>query len=122
MQEPVQIAFHGVDHSPAVEARIREKVAKLDHLFDRATACRVVIEHLHRSRSNLTAKDQPFRVSVELDVPGATLVAGKDSKSPDTVKAHADINAAIADTFGIMERRLKEYVDRRWRDHRAKAS
>ena len=122
MQVPVQIAFHGVDHSEAVEARIREKVTKLDHLFDRATACRVVVEHLHRSRSNLSTKDQPFRVAVELDVPGATLVAGKDSKAPNEVKAHTDINAAIAATFSTMERQLKEYVDRRWRDHRAHAS
>ena len=121
MQVPVQIAFHGVDHSEAVDSRIREKVTKLDHLFDRATACRVVIEHQHRSRSNLSTKDQPFRVAVELDVPGATLIAGKDSKGPEAVKAHTDINAAIAATFANMERQLKEYVDRRWRDRRVRA-
>ena len=122
MQVPVQIAFHGVDHSEAVETRIREKVSKLDHLFDRATACRVVVEHLHRSHSNLTTKDQPFQVAVELDVPGTTLVAGKESKGPDAVKAHTDINSAIAATFSTIERQLKEYVDRRRRDHRARAS
>ena len=29
MQIPLQITFHGVDHSDAVETRIREKVAKV---------------------------------------------------------------------------------------------
>ncbi len=43
MQIPLQITFHGIDHSDAVETRIREKVAKLELLFDRITSCRVVI-------------------------------------------------------------------------------
>ena len=33
MQIPVQISFHGIDKSDAVETRIREKVSKLEQFF-----------------------------------------------------------------------------------------
>lgn len=110
MQVPLQIAFHGVDTSAAVEARIREKVAKLEHFFDRITGCRVVVGRVHRPASNLSTKDQPFHVSVVVEVPGAELVAGRD---PKDATGHQDINAALADSFSAVERQLKSYADRR---------
>ena len=113
MQVPPQIAFHGVDSSPAVETRIREKVAKLEHFFDRITACRVAVERIHRPTSPLSTKDKPFHVSVVLEVPGAELVAGRDPKDPSRQKNHQDVNAAIADAFQAIERQLKTYTQRR---------
>ncbi len=110
MQVPLQIAFHGVDTSAAVETRIREKVAKLEHFFDRITGCKVVVGRIHRPSSNLTVKDQPFHVSVVVEVPGAELVAGRD---PKDAKGHQDINAALADSFSAVERQLKTYAERR---------
>ena len=58
MQIPLQITFHGIDHSDAVEERIREKTAKLEQIFDRITSCRVVIEHHHRNSSSLHHKGE----------------------------------------------------------------
>jgi putative sigma-54 modulation protein len=113
MQVPLQIAFHGVDTSNAVETRIREKVEKLEHFFDRITGCRVVVERLHRARTTLITKDQPFHVSVVLEVPGSELVAGRGPKDPVVQKDHQDINAAIHDAFAAIERRLKDYAKRR---------
>ena len=122
MEHPLQIAFHGVDTSPAVETRIRDKVAKLERYFDRIIGCRVVVEHVHRSHSNLKTTDQPFHVSVVVEVPGEELVAKRDPKDRSLQKGHEDINVAIQDAFDTMERRLKDYVDRRWRDKRVRAS
>jgi putative sigma-54 modulation protein len=110
MQVPLHIAFHGVDTSAAVETRIREKVAKLEHFFDRITGCRVIVGRIHKATSTLSTKDQPFHVSVVLEVPGAELVAGRD---PKDAKGHQDINAALADSFSAVERQLKSYADRR---------
>ena len=118
MQTPVQIAFHGIDKSDAVESRVREKVAKLEQFFDRITSCRVTIEQHHRSRSELTHKDEPFHVSIFLGVPGDELVVKRDPKDPDALKNHQDVNVAVRDAFETMERRLREYVRRRWRDAR----
>lgn len=118
MQIPIQITFHGIDKSDAVETRIREKVSKLEHFFDRITACRVVVERHHSSRTNLTTKNQPFHVSIILEVPGEELVVKRDPKDEDALKDHRDINIAVRDAFATMQRRLKEYVAKRWRDGR----
>ncbi len=121
MQTPVQIAFHGIDTSEAVENRIYDKVAKLEHYFDRITSCRVTVERHHRSRSNLEVNDQPFHVSIVLGVPGEELVVKRDPKGP-ALKNHGDIQIALRDAFSTMERRLKDYVQRRWREPRHAAA
>ena len=118
MQIPVQISFHGIDKSDAVETRIREKVSKLEQFFDRITGCRVVVERHHRSRNNLTAKDQPFHVSIVVEVPGEELVVKRDPKDFAALRDHQDVNIAVRDAFVTMQRRLKEYVSRRWRTSR----
>ncbi len=119
MQNQVQISFHGLDHSDAVENNVRERVAKLDRLFDRITACRVVIESEHQAHSQLNPTHKPFHVSVKLSVPGDQLFVKNDKKVED----HDDVNIAVRDVFTTMERRLKDYVRRRWYDarHRAEA-
>jgi|DEB0MinimDraft_6_1074348.scaffolds.fasta_scaffold91544_2 putative sigma-54 modulation protein len=109
MQVPVQIAFHGLDKSDAIEVKIRERVAKLEHFFDRITGCRVVVEAHHRSHSNLNTNDQPFHISIHLSVPGEDLVVRRD---PKDTKANEDINVAIRDSFDTMERRLRDYTTR----------
>ena len=118
MQVPVQISFHGLDKSDAVETRIREKVSKLEQFFDRIIGCRVVVEKHHSSRTNLVTKDQPFHISIVVEVPGEELVVKRDPKDPDALKDHQDINIALRDAFATMQRRLKEYVAKRWHDAR----
>lgn len=109
MQVPLQIAFHGLDHSDAVEARVREKVDKLSQYCDRITSCRVVIEVHHRNVSNLHRKGEPYHITVTCKVPGDELVVRRDPKDP---KAHEDISIALRDAFATMERRVKDYTER----------
>ena len=40
---PLEISFRDIDHSPAVETRIRKEAAKLHRFHQRITACRVVV-------------------------------------------------------------------------------
>ena len=118
MQTPVQIVFHGIDKSDAVEDRIRDRVSKMELFFDHIISCRVVVERHHHSHSNMNVKDQPFHVSIMLGVPGDELVVKRDPKSPGRIKKHEDVNLAVSNAFATMERRLKEYVRKRWRDTR----
>lgn len=117
MQVPVQISFHGLDKSDAVETRIREKVAKLEQYFDRITGCRVVVERHHRS-GHASATGQPYHVSIILEVPGDELIVKRDPKRDDSLKDHEDIQIALRDAFAAMGRQLKDYVAR-MRDRRA---
>lgn len=112
MQVPVQISFHGLDTSEAVETRIREKVAKLETYFDRITGCRVVVERHHRTK-HANTNGQPYHVSIILEVPGDELVVKRDPKSEGGLKDHEDIQIALRDAFAAMERQLKDYVRRR---------
>jgi len=112
MQVPVQISFHGLDKSEAVETRIREKVAKLEQYFDRITACRVVVERHHKTNHASNA-GQPYHITIILEVPGDELVVKRDPKRPDSLKDHEDIQIALRDAFATMGRQLKDYVRRR---------
>jgi len=118
MQIPVQITFHGVDHSDAVEDRVREKVKKLEQLYDRITSCRVVIEQHHKNTSNLHHKGEPFHIRVDLTVPGAELVVRRDPKDSHV---NEDIFLALRESFQNMERQLKEFVARQRGDVKAHA-
>lgn len=109
MQIPIQIAFHGVDKSDAVEDKIRERVDKLESYSDRITGCRVVVESHHKSHSNLNTNAAPFHVTVHLSVPGEDLVVRRD---PKETRAHEDIQIALRDSFDTMERRLKDYTQK----------
>lgn len=109
MQIPVQITFHGIDHSDAVEERIREKAAKLTQLCDRITGCRVVIETHHKNNSAMHRKGEPFHVGLTVTVPGAELAVKRDPKDP---YVNEDINIAIRDAFESMERQVKDYAAR----------
>ena len=41
MDVPLEIRFHNMAPSDAIEARVRERVEKLNHLYDQLVACRV---------------------------------------------------------------------------------
>ena len=109
MQLPIQITFHGVDHSDALEERIRQKVAKLELIYDRITSCRVVIEQHHRNASLVHRKGEPFHVRIDLTIPGQELVVCHDPKDP---YVNEEIGIAIRDAFHAMERQLKAHVGR----------
>ena len=102
-QLPVQIAFRNLDHSDAVEARIREKIDKLCQFHPAIMSCRVAVEQLHRHHQ----QGNHFHVRVDLKVPGHELVADRE---PDQNQAHADVYVAIRDAFDALERQLEDLV------------
>jgi putative sigma-54 modulation protein len=116
MQIPLQITFHGIDHSEAVEIRVREKVAKLEQFFDRITSCRVAVESDHKNSSNLHHKGDAFNIRIDLTVPGNELVVKRDSDE------HEDVYGALKGAFQAMERQLKEYVERARGDVKTRAA
>ncbi len=116
MQIPVQISFHGVDHSDAVEERVREKVAKLEQFCDRITSCRVVIETHHHNTSNAHKTGEPFVVRVDVTLPGQEIVVGRENGK--TLHTHEDVYAAINDSFSKAERLVREYHNRH-KEHRS---
>ncbi len=101
---PLQIAFHGVPHSPAVEARIREQAQTLEACYARITSCRVVVDVPHRHHRDGNA----YQVRIDLTVPGAELVA-KPAPVPGTAN---DLDAVIIEAFDDARRQLDMHLER----------
>lgn len=100
IQVEPHITFRNMHPSEAVEAAVRDRVARLDRLFPNLTSCRVMIEehHRHHQQGNL------FHVRVDVTAPGHELVSGRES---DANHAHEDIYVAVRDAFDAMDRQVE---------------
>ena len=98
MEMPLQIAFEGIQHSDAIEARIKEEMAKLEQFSERITSARVVIarpQHRHH-------KGDIFHVRIHLVVPDAPDITV--SREPGADGAHEDCYVTIRDAFKAARR------------------
>jgi ribosomal subunit interface protein len=109
MPFPLEISFRNMDPSAAVEARIREKAAKLERFHDRIVNCTVVVEAPHRHHH----KGKLYSVRIDVSVPGADLVVDR-AKPLD--HSHEDVYVAVRDAFNAAARRLEDHT-RRMRGH-----
>jgi ribosomal subunit interface protein len=105
MDVPLQVTFRGFPHSHAVDADIRDHIAKLEEFYDRIISCRVVVQTEHHShhQGNL------FRVSIDLSVPGRELAVSRDQHDR---QEHEDVYVAIRDAFDAMRRQLEDFSRR----------
>lgn len=101
----LEITFREVDKDEAIEALIREKAAKLDQVCMELMGCRVAVERPQQHQS----KGNPFRVRIDLTVPGEELVVSRESDKGDR---HDSLPKVIRDAFDAARRRLKEYSER----------
>lgn len=108
MDVPLEIRFHSLETSDAVEAAIRDRVAKLEKLYDRLTSCRVSVEEPHRQHR----KGNLFEVHVELGVPGGTLAVSRQPHRAEEKYASHDVYKALRDAFDAAERQLLDYKKR----------
>ena len=103
MQVPLEISFRDMEHSPAVEAEIREKAAQLDEFCDRITSCKVIVEapHHHHHKGNL------YHVRIRIAVPRKEIVVDRE---PEAHHAHEDVHVTIRDAFKEARRQLQDYA------------
>jgi ribosome-associated translation inhibitor RaiA/cold shock CspA family protein len=100
MKLPIQVTFHGVDASEALEAATRAKAEKLEQFCPGLTACRVHIEQpaKHPQQGRL------FTVKLDVTMPGHELVVGRQQ--------HEDAFVALRDAFDAMRRQIEDAVRR----------
>lgn len=106
MAVTLQLDYHNMDPSAAVESAVREKLDKLEQLSDRITACHVTVDAPHKHHH----KGKIYHVMVELHVPDTEIVV---SRNPSDNHAHEDVYVAIRDAFNSARRQLREYEQRR---------
>jgi cold shock CspA family protein/ribosome-associated translation inhibitor RaiA len=98
----VEISFRRVEKTEAVEKLIREKARKLDEISERLISCRVAVERpqQHQRAGN------PYRVRIELGVPGKELLTIRESGQGDM---HDPLPKVIRDAFNAARRQLREF-------------
>ena len=103
MKQPLNIQFHGMEASAAVETKAREFADKLDAISPDLMACRVNIdlEQKHKTQG------RPYGVRIDLTLPGHELVVNKVQDE--------DVYVALRDAFDNMKRQLNEVVSVRKR-------
>jgi cold shock CspA family protein/ribosome-associated translation inhibitor RaiA len=107
MEVPLKIAFEGIQHSGAIEARIREEAEKLEQFFERIVSARVVVarpQHRHH-------KGDIYHIRIHLVVPDAADIV--ISREPAVTGAHEDVYVTIRDAFKAARRQLQDIVRRR---------
>lgn len=104
MQLPLQVTFRNLHPSDFLEAKIRDRAAKLERVFDGITRCDVVVERPHHDHR----KGWMYHVHIDLALPGGRLtVRGDDSH------AHTDARAAVRDAFDAAHRQLSDWIARK---------
>ncbi|MBL4614317.1 MAG: ribosome-associated translation inhibitor RaiA [Magnetovibrio sp.] len=114
MQVPVQISFHGCDHSDAVHSDIQAHINKIEEFYGRITRCRVVVELPHKSQ----AQGKLFHFNIDMTLPGAGHIVHNDRGSDP---AHEDVHVALRDAFNAVDHQLKRIVGKR-RDEQRQAT
>jgi ribosome-associated translation inhibitor RaiA len=102
MNTPVEIHFHGIEKSEAVEQRVREKVAKLEKHFGRMTRCRVVLEVPHRS----PAKPKAYQIKIEMSLPRRRPVVVSHEREGS--HASEELLLALRDAFAAALRKIDD--------------
>jgi putative sigma-54 modulation protein len=100
MNTPVEIHFHGIDKSEAIEQRVREKVAKLAKHFGRMTSCRVVLEVPQRTAD----RPKVYQIKIEIGVPRRRAIVVRHER----VGSHAseELSLALRDAFEAALRKV----------------
>ncbi|MCX8005263.1 MAG: HPF/RaiA family ribosome-associated protein [Burkholderiaceae bacterium] len=96
MQVPLQIAMHGIAHSAALEAEIRERAAKLEAFHPRIISCRVAVEEVGRHHH----QGRRFEVHIDVRVPGREIVVNREQ--------HEDVYVALRNAFDAARRLLED--------------
>jgi ribosomal subunit interface protein len=100
MQVPLEISTRWIDLSPPLEAELRKRAEKLERHYNRITSCRIAVE---RPTGNHHQEGGPYRVRLDITVPGSELVADKSAE---------ELYAAIRDAFQAAERQVEAFSQR----------
>ncbi len=100
MEIPIQITFHGLAHSPALEAAIRERAGKLDRFHPHVMSCRAVVEEVARHKN----QGKEFVVRLDIKVAGGEVAVNREHSE--------DAFVAVRDAFDAARRQLEDLARR----------
>jgi cold shock CspA family protein len=110
MQEPLQISFHNMAPSEALERRVRELWAKLERRYD-IIGARIVLEAPHKQPHKST-----LGISISIGVPGGDIAVKREQRLHE-----ADDHATwvLNEAFSAAERQLEDFAQKQRGDVKA---
>jgi ribosomal subunit interface protein len=102
MQVPLQISFHNMASSEAIEARVRERAARLERFFDSIISCRVTVEAPHKQPHRSTVG-----ITIDIGVAGKEIVIKREQRHHE---ARDDAYQVIGVAFDAAERQLEQHA------------
>jgi cold shock CspA family protein len=115
MDSPLEIAFHNLTPSLALEEDIRKRVAKLERLYPRLAGCRVAVEAPHKQHRT----GNIYETHIEMHVPGGKLVVSREPHKPRLRYAKPDAYASVRQAFKAAENQLKAFKEQQRGDIKA---
>jgi putative sigma-54 modulation protein len=100
MGAQVEVHFHGIEKSQALEQQVRAKVAKLEKLFSRMTSCRVAVEVPQRSAE----RPKVYQIKIEIGVPRRAPIVVSHGRTGS--RASEDLPLAIREAFEAALRKV----------------
>lgn len=100
MVTEIEVAFHGIEKSVAVEQSVREKVAKLKKRFSQMTTCRVAVEVPQRTAD----RPKVYQIKIEMGVPRRAAVVVSHERTGS--HASEDLPLAIREAFDAALRKI----------------
>ena len=105
MDSPLEITFHNMRNSDALEEDIRKRVAKLEKFYGRIISCRVSIE----ARTKQHRTGNVYECHIDMHVPRHHLVVSKEPHHVGERHANTDVRASIRDAFQAAEAQLRSF-------------
>jgi ribosomal subunit interface protein len=102
MQLPLQVTFHGITPSEAIQKYVERRAEKLELMAGNIVRCHVVIEAPHRH----SREGRRYKVHIDVRLPGREIAISRELGDSEL-----DAYAAIDQAFDEAKRRLREAVD-----------
>jgi hypothetical protein len=126
------ITLRGFGRSPALEADVRRRIAKLETFYPSIIGCRVLVEHAQKHHH----AGNRFHVRIDLTVPGGELVIAHDAsrhgeqrelqavtgrKADEPAPQRKYVQIAVREAFEAARRRLQDFARRQRGDVKSRA-
>jgi hypothetical protein len=118
METPLEIVFHNLPPSQSVKTEIKKRVAKLEKLYGRFIACRVVVDAPHQQHRT----GNVYEVHIDMLLPGRKLVVNREPHHTKEGHARGDLLTPLRDAFKAAEAQLRSFAKERQGEKKVHAS
>jgi len=105
MNYEIDITWRHMDHSPALEAEIRERAAALAKYHVAIERLEVTVEQ----PANRQTHGNEWHVTLKIALPGPDIIVSRD---PGDDRTHTDVYAAVRDAFAVAKRLMGKRSDK----------